>query len=71
MATTSNAYLRSYLFAELLEAYAALQRAPIPAGVEVQPTDRPECGDYSSNLALLAARACGTPPRKLAEDLRP
>jgi arginyl-tRNA synthetase len=69
MATTSNAYLRDYLFAELLEAYAALKRVPLPSGVEVQPTDRPEFGDYSSNLALLAARACGTPPRKLAEDL--
>lgn len=69
MATTSNAYLRSYLFAELLEAYGALQRVPLPSGVEVQPTDRPEFGDYSSNLALLAAKSCGTPPRKLAEDL--
>jgi arginyl-tRNA synthetase len=69
MATTSNAYLRSYLFAELLEAYRALQRVPLPSGVEVQPTDRPEFGDYSSNLALLAAKSCGTPPHKLAEDL--
>ncbi len=69
MVTTSNAYLRSFLLAELLEAYAGLHHAPLPSGVEVQPTDRPEFGDYSSNLALLAAKGCGAPPRKLAEEL--
>lgn len=42
-----------------------------PATVEVYPSDRPEFGDFSSNLPLIGAKAAGLPPRKLAEQLVP
>lgn len=41
------------------------------ATVEVNPSDRPEFGDFSTNLPLIGAKAAGLPPRKLAERLVP
>ena len=37
--------------------------------VEVRPTDRPEFGDYASNIALVAAKSAKRPPRELASEL--
>lgn len=40
-----------------------------PVAVEVSPSDRPEFGDFSSNLALVGAKVAGVPPRELAARL--
>jgi len=40
-----------------------------PSGAMLRPTDRPEHGDYASNLPLVAAKGIGTPPRLIAEQL--
>jgi len=43
----------------------------VPAGdasqVKVEPSDRPEFGDFTTNLALVGASVAGTTPRKLAD----
>jgi len=48
---------------------AALGKDPEPPGAVVRPTDRPEHGDYASNLPLVAAKTEGAPPRAIAERL--
>jgi len=40
-----------------------------PTEVSVLETDRPEFGDYATNLALVGARIAGCPPRRLAEQI--
>jgi len=56
----------------LTEAWSRLGHSPIE--IDVRETDRPEFGDYATNLALVGARVAGLPPRRLAErvlDLLP
>ncbi|MDD5219707.1 MAG: arginine--tRNA ligase [Candidatus Bipolaricaulis sp.] len=69
MPTTPNAFLRSFLYTALAEAYRTVGSFPLPDGVELRPSDRPEFGDYSSNLAMMLARSHGVAPRALAEKL--
>jgi len=49
---------------------AAWKQLELPAvAMEVHPSERPEFGDFSTNLALVGARVAGLPPRELAERL--
>jgi len=49
---------------------AAWERLGLPAvPIDVQPADRPEFGDFSSNAALVGAKAAGMSPRDLATRL--
>jgi arginyl-tRNA synthetase len=40
-----------------------------PVSIEVHPPERPEFGDFSTNLPLIGAKAANLPPRQLAERL--
>ncbi len=42
---------------------------PDNALLEIRPTDRPEFGDYTSNVAMLAASDMGRSPREIGADL--
>jgi len=51
---------------------AALGRAGFPepaGGVELTPSDRPEHGDWTTNVALQIAKPAGVPPREAAQRL--
>ena len=48
---------------------AAYEEGPEPPGAMLRPTDRPEHGDYASNLPLVSAKVLGAPPRAIAERL--
>jgi len=49
---------------------AAWKQLELPAvAMEVHPSERPEFGDFSTNLALVGARVAGLSPRELAERL--
>jgi arginyl-tRNA synthetase len=53
-------------------ARAALGRAGFPEpedGVELEPSPRPELGDWTTNVALKIQRAVGRPPREIAAEL--
>jgi len=63
------AYLERLIIEALAEAYWAVLPDGPTVTIEVRPSDRPEFGDYSSNLALLAGKSAGIPPRTLAERL--
>ena len=60
--TTRIAEAISAAVGELLDGLEGLK-------VEVRPTDRPEFGDYASNIALVAAKGAKRPPRELAAEL--
>jgi len=62
-------YLERLIIESLSEAYRAVRPDSPAVTIEVRPSDRPEFGDYSSNLALVAGRSAGVPPRELAERL--
>ena len=68
-------YLKDFLRQRILEAYLALSGHAAPEGraksscFDVRPSDRPEFGDYSANLAMLEAKACGVAPRELASGI--
>ena len=62
-------YLERLIIESLSEAYRAVRPDGPTVTIEVRPSDRPEFGDYSSNLALVASRSAGIPPRELAERL--
>ena len=40
-----------------------------PVSIEVHPPERPEFGDFSTNLPLIGAKTANLPPRQLAERL--
>jgi len=40
-----------------------------PVSIEVHPPERPEFGDFSTNLPLIGAKVANLPPRQLAEQL--
>jgi arginyl-tRNA synthetase len=48
---------------------SAFGEAAEPPDATLRPTDRPEHGDFASNLPLVAAKAFGKPPREIAEAL--
>ncbi len=60
------------LVAELLaDSWQALGFRGQLASIEVKPSERPEFGDFSSNIALVGAKEAKMPPRELAEHLVP
>jgi len=71
-------YLKDFVRACVIESYRAVPGV-VPAGgadeqarldrFDVRPSDRPEFGDYSANLAMLEAKARGVAPRELAEGI--
>lgn len=71
-------YLKDFVRACVIESYRAAPGV-VPAGgadeqarldrFDVRPSDRPEFGDYSANLAMLEAKARGVAPRQLAEGI--
>ena len=63
-------HLENLIAGAIASAYRAALGEDLSAGtVEIRPTDRPEFGDYSTNVALVAASNAGTSPRDLAADL--
>ena len=47
----------------------ALGVDPVPERIPVERSNRPELGDWSSSVALAAAKASGRKPRDLADAL--
>jgi arginyl-tRNA synthetase len=68
-----SAYRRTYLedsvIEQILEAFRALPDASQSPRFDVHQSDRPEFGDYSTNIAMIEASKSGTDPRALAERL--
>jgi len=65
-----STYLETLISAAVSSAYRGAFGEPPPSNKSVvRPTDRPEHGDFSSNLALVAASNAGLPPRDFAERL--
>ncbi|MDQ4146109.1 MAG: arginine--tRNA ligase, partial [Pseudomonadota bacterium] len=52
-----------------LQAEGVLSAASVLAQVQVTRTKNKQHGDFASNVALLAAKAAGRPPRELAEAI--
>jgi arginyl-tRNA synthetase len=61
--------VRESLEEALRAALAGLGVDAPPGAVQVTPADRPEHGDWSSNVALALASAARRPPRQLATDV--
>ena len=61
--------IRDVLADALRAGLSALDVEPLPATVEINRPARREHGDWSSNVALVVARAAGRPPRQLALEL--
>jgi len=65
-----SSFLKARIAAALAEAYVNVRGAgPLPEPLEIRASDRPQFGDYSSNIALLAAAASAEQPRPLAQAL--
>ena len=54
---------------QILEACRSFPGMPKTVSVDLRPSDRPEFGDYSTNVAMIEANKQGLNPRALAEDL--
>jgi len=61
--------IRTHLIDALRRALACTGVEPLPATIEIGRPGRPEHGDWSSNVALVCARAAGRNPRDLAGEL--
>ncbi|MXV89069.1 MAG: arginine--tRNA ligase [Acidimicrobiia bacterium] len=61
--------IRRHLIDALATALARSGVEPLPATIEIGRPARPEHGDWSSNVALVCARAAGRNPRDLAGEL--
>ena len=61
--------IRTHLIDALRAALADTGVEPLPATIEIGRPARPEHGDWSSNVALVCARAAGRNPRDLAQEL--
>ena len=59
--------LRSWIESLLGSTWEKLGLPPVL--IEVHPPERPEFGDFSTNLPLIGAKAANLPPRQLAERL--
>jgi len=69
MPTYEKTYLKDIVSRELLQAYRTLGNVAERSAVEIRPSERPEFGDYSTNLAMIEAKASGKAPRQVAEAL--
>jgi len=58
--------IRDQLAAALRSALTSLEIHPLPARIELERPARREHGDWSSNVALVSAKAAGWNPRELA-----
>jgi arginyl-tRNA synthetase len=70
MPTYEKTYLKDMVANALLDAYRTLHNVEPIVTWEVRAGDRPEFGDYATNLAMLQARASGLVPQQLAKDLK-
>lgn len=61
--------IRTHLIDALRAALADTGVEPLPATIEIGRPARPEHGDWSSNVALVCAKAAGRNPRELAGEL--
>jgi arginyl-tRNA synthetase len=61
--------MRTILADAVADALGAIGIDPGAGPLHLERPARREHGDWSTNVALTAARAAGTPPRQLAEDL--
>ena len=61
--------IRTHLIDALRAALAGTGVEPLPATIEIGRPARPEHGDWSSNVALVCAKAAGRNPRALAQEL--
>ncbi len=61
--------IRRHLIDALSAALARSGVEPLPATIEIGRPARAEHGDWSSNVALVCARAAGRNPRELAQEL--
>ena len=61
--------IRRHLIDALRAALAGAGVDPLPAAIEIGRPARPEHGDWSSNVALVCAKAAGRNPRDLAQEL--
>ena len=61
--------IRTHLIDALRAALADIGVEPLPATIEIGRPARPEHGDWSSNVALVCAKAAGRSPRDLAQGL--
>ncbi|MGH9265003.1 MAG: arginine--tRNA ligase [Acidimicrobiales bacterium] len=59
--------IEDILTSSLRGALVALGVDPLPARIPVERSNRPELGDWSSSVALAAAKASGRKPRELAD----
>jgi arginyl-tRNA synthetase len=69
MPTYENTYLKDIVSRELLRAVRSLGDAAGVSAIEIRPSERPEFGDYSTNVAMIRAKASGRAPRQVAEAL--
>jgi len=69
MPTYEKTYLKDIVSRELLRAVRSLGDVVGTSAIEIRPSERPEFGDYSTNLAMIRAKASGRVPRKVAEAL--
>jgi arginyl-tRNA synthetase len=61
--------IEDILSSSLRGALVALGVEPLPARIPVERSNRPELGDWSSSVALAAAKSTGRKPRDLAADI--
>ncbi len=69
---TSETFLKGFVRKRVLAAYASLPGvSPEDSSpwFDVRPSERPEFGDYSANLAMLVAKSRGAAPRSFAESI--
>jgi len=69
MPTYRTSYLVDYVLDRTLGAYRAIENEDPMAIPAIRRPDRAEFGDYSTNLAMVAANQKGTNPRALADKL--
>jgi arginyl-tRNA synthetase len=69
MPTYEKTYLKDIVSRELSRAQRSLSDVAGTSAIEIRPSERPEFGDYSTNLAMIEAKASGRVPRKVAEAL--
>src|SRR3954468_11404559 len=61
--------IQDILTSSLRGALVALGVDPVPERIPVERSNRPELGDWSSSVALAAAKSSGRKPRELADEL--
>ena len=61
--------IQEILTSSLRGALVALGVDPVPERIPIERSNRPELGDWSSTVALAAAKASGRKPRELADQL--